>query len=764
METEQIRVIGARSHNLSDVDVTIPKRKLTVVTGVSGSGKSSLVFDTVAAEAQRQLYETLPAFVRGFLPSYGHPDVDMIEHLAPVVMVDQRRLGGGARSTVGTITDIAPLLRLLFSRAGTPYVGGTDSFSFNLPAGMCPGCDGLGECVDVDMGAFLDPSRSLNQGALLPPTFKAGSWHWQLYARSGRLDPDKPISEYTDAEREALLYATGSQPVDMAGQQINATYEGAVVKFRRLYIQRDTAEMGARTRAMVARFTHSAPCPTCDGTRLARAARNCRVAGYGIAELCAMEAETLYDVVRGFDLPTVAPIVENLSKRVGHLVDIGLGYLSLDRPTGTLSGGESQRIKIVRHLASTLTDLLYVFDEPSIGLHARDVRRLAALLRALRDNGNTVLVVEHDRDVITAADHVIDIGPGAGAAGGHVVFEGDVATLAGSGTPTGRHLRARTRLKDDVRKPTGSLAVTGASLHNLRDLDVEIPTGVLTVVSGVAGSGKSSLVYGVFCRQHPDAVVVDQSAPTANRRSTTATYTGALDPIRAAFARANGVRPALFSANSDGACPTCEGMGVTYTDLSFLDTVESPCETCHGRRFTDDVLAYRLDGRSIGDVLAMTVGEAAEFFARRKAIAPILRALVDVGLEYLRLGQPLTSLSGGECQRIKLAAHLHRHGAIYVLDEPTTGLHMSDVARLLDVLDHLVDDRGGTVLVIEHDLDVIAHADWVIDLGPEGGGSGGRILFQGTPADLADTADSHTATHLRQALTTGQLSLSTTRR
>jgi excinuclease UvrABC ATPase subunit len=455
--------------------------------------------------------------------------------------------------------------------------------------------------------------------------------------------------------------------------------------------------------------------------------------------------------VRGFDLPTVTPIVENLTKRVGHLVEIGLGYLSLDRPTGTLSDGESQRIKIVRHLASTLTDLLYVFDEPSIGLHARDVRRLTALLQALRDNGNTVLVVEHDRDVITAADHVIDIGPGAGAAGGHVVFEGDVAALAGSGTPTGAHLRARTRLRDDVRKPTGSLAVTGASLHNLRELDVEIPTGVLTVVSGVAGSGKSSLVYGVFCRQHPDAVVVDQSAPTANRRSTTATYTGALDPIRAAFARANGVRPALFSANSDGACPTCEGMGVTYTDLSFLDTVESPCETCHGRRFTDEVLVYRLDGRSIGDVLAMTVGEAAEFFARRKAIAPILRALVDVGLEYLRLGQPLTSLSGGECQRIKLAAHLHRQGAIYVLDEPTTGLHPSDVEKLMTQLQGLV-ESGNTVVVVEHDMSVAAASDWIVDIGPGAGNEGGTIVASGVPNEVAAVSRSRTARYLAECL------------
>ncbi len=750
---ERIRVIGAREHNLANIDVDVPKRQLTVVTGVSGSGKSSLVFDTIAAEAQRQLYETLPAFVRGFLPSYGHPDVDMIEHLAAVIMVDQRRLGGGSRSTVGTITDIAPLLRLLFSRAGTPYVGYSDAFSFNMPAGMCPACEGLGEITDIDMNAFLDPSRSLNEGALLAPVFKVGTWIWQAYAGSGRLDPDKPVCDYTDEERHTLLHSTsGSVPLGGQGQQINASYEGAVAKFRRLYIQRDTAEMSERTRQTAARFTTSVPCPECGGARLSRPALDCRVGGYGIAELSAMEAGRLFGVVAAFDLPAVAPVVGALTKRIGHLVDIGLGYLSLDRRTGTLSGGESQRIKIVRHLASTLTDMLYVFDEPSIGLHARDVARLTDLLVTLRDNGNTVLVVEHDRDVIAAADHVIDLGPGAGGDGGKVVFTGDVDALASSGTLTGQHMQARTTLKDKVRESTGTLAVSGATLHNLRDLSLEIPTGVVTAVSGVAGSGKSTLVYGVFCAQHPGAVVVDQSAPTANRRSTTATYTGALDPIRRAFAKANGVSPALFSANSAGACQTCEGMGVIYTDLAFLDGITSTCETCHGRRFTEDVLTYHLNDATISDVLEMTVGEALEFFAGHRPVASILRAVVDVGLDYLRLGQPLTSLSGGECQRIKLAAHLHRQGAIYVLDEPTTGLHMSDVARLLDVLDRLVDERAGTVIVIEHNLDVIAHADWVIDLGPDGGSDGGQIMFQGTPADLLNAPSSHTATHLRRAL------------
>ncbi|WP_073481052.1 ATP-binding cassette domain-containing protein [Streptoalloteichus hindustanus] len=753
---EWIRVVGAREHNLANIDVEIPKRRLTVVTGVSGSGKSSLVFDTIAAEAQRQLHETLPAFVRGFLPSYGHPAVDLIENLAAVIMVDQRRLGGGARSTVGTITDIAPLLRLLFSRAGTPHVGTSDAFSFNLPAGMCPACEGLGTITDVDMDAFLDPSRSLNEGALLAPAFKVGTWQWQVYGGSGRFDPDKPVRDYTEEERHALLYGTdGSVRIGTNGQQINATYEGAVVKFRRLYIQKDSAEMGERTRQMAGRFTTSVGCAECGGARLSRAALDCRVRGHGIAELSAMEATRLLDVLATFDLPDVAPVVEALTTRVGHLVDIGLGYLSLDRATDTLSGGESQRIKIVRHLGSTLTDMLYVFDEPSTGLHARDVRRLTDLLLRLRDNGNTVLVVEHDRDVIAAADHVLDIGPEAGSGGGRVVFAGDVAALSSADTPTGRHMRSRTRLKDEVREPTGSLAVVGARAHNLRDLSLEIPTGVLTVVSGVAGSGKSSLVHKVFLAQHPDAIVVDQTAPSANRRSTTATYTGALDPIRKAFAKANGVSPALFSANSAGACPACEGMGVIYTDLSYMAGVVAPCETCEGRRFTSEVLAYRLDGATISDVLEMTVGQACEFFAKNRSVGPILRAVVDVGLDYLRLGQPLTSLSGGECQRIKLASYLHRRGAVYVLDEPTTGLHMSDVARLLGVLDHLVDDRASTVIVIEHDLDVIAHADWVVDLGPDGGSAGGQLMFQGRPADLLSASGSHTATYLRHALGVG---------
>jgi excinuclease UvrABC ATPase subunit len=747
---EFVRVLGAREHNLTGVDVDLPKRVITVVTGVSGSGKSSLVFDTVAAEAQRQFHETLPAFVRTFLPHRSRPDVDLIEHLPAVVLVDQRRLGGGSRSTVGTITDISPLLRLLFSRAGQPYVGTADSFSFNMPAGMCPGCEGLGVVTDVDLAVFLDPTRSLAEGALLAPTFKVGNWHWQIFAN--RFDVDKPIAAYTDAERQELLYGEGgSVEIENLGQKIKATYEGAVVKFRRLHLRKDSAEASDRTRQTVARFTTSGVCPDCHGTRLSQAALGCLIDGHNIAQLSSLEATDLLTLLAGLDLPTVAPVLASLRQRIGHLVEIGLGYLSLDRATDTLSGGESQRIKIVRQLASTLSDLLYVFDEPSIGLHARDVGRLTRLLTSLRDNGNTVLVVEHDRDVIAAADHVVDIGPGAGQAGGEVVFTGTVAALVDSGTLTGQCMKTRPELKAQVRWPTGWLPLENVSLHNLRDVSVEIPTGVLTAVTGVAGSGKSSLIYGAFCSRYPDAVVVDQTAPTANRRSSIATYTGAMDHIRKAFAKANGVAPGLFSANSAGACPECEGAGVIVTDLAFLEGIASVCGACEGRRYSPDVLGYLFRGSSIGDVLDMTVAQAREFFQGDRAISPVLNGLIDVGLEYLRLGQPLPSLSGGECQRIKLASHLHRSGAVYVLDEPTTGLHMSDVDRLIGVLNRLVESRGASVIVIEHNLEVIAQADWIIDLGPEGGSAGGRILFSGTPSDLVTASGSHTADALRAA-------------
>jgi excinuclease UvrABC ATPase subunit len=749
---EWIRVIGAREHNLATVDVEIPKRRLTVVTGVSGSGKSSLVFETIAVEGQRQLNETLPTFVRNFLPSSARPAVDLIEHLPATIAVDQRPLTGGPRSTVGTITDIAPLLRLLFSRAGEPFVGYADAFSFNMPAGMCPECEGIGEVTDIDMAAFLDTSKSLNSGALLAPTFKVGSRDWHLFAASGRLDPDKPVAGYSVQELDDLLHATsGTVPVDVGGKRVNLAYEGAVVKFRRRYLDQGE-EMGARTKQMVQVFTTSVPCPACGGTRLSPLALDSKIDGYNIAEFSAMETEELLGVLRALDVPQAKPVANALVAQVGHLVDIGLGYLSLDRRTSTLSGGESQRVKLVRHLSSSLNDMLYVFDEPSIGLHPRDVHRLTNLLHTLRDKGNTVLVVEHDRDVIAAADHVIDIGPGAGAAGGRIVFAGDAEDLAGSGTLTGRCMTARTRLKDEVRTPTGALPIVNARVHNLRDISIDIPAGVLTAISGVAGAGKSSLINGAFRVQHPDAVIIDQSLPHANRRSTTVTYTGVADHVRAEFAKANDVSPALFSANSSGACETCNGLGVVYTDLASLEGVTLVCQTCNGRRFSDEVLGYRLRERTITDVLEMTVSEGRKFFAANGKVAPVLAAVSDVGLDYLRLGQPLTSLSGGECQRIKLATHLHARKTTYVLDEPTTGLHMADVDRLLGVLDRLVDDYAATVLVIEHNLDVIAHADWVVELGPEGGSRGGRVLYRGEPRGLVDVEGFPPAVHLRQAV------------
>ncbi|MEU7417188.1 ATP-binding cassette domain-containing protein [Streptomyces antibioticus] len=753
MRTDAIRVTGARENNLKNVSLTIPRGRLTVFTGVSGSGKSSLVFDTLAAEAQRQLNETFTAFVRNFLPDHGRPDVDAVENISAAVVIDQKRLGGNPRSTVGTITDINPLLRLLFSRAGDPAGLPPSTFSFNDPQGMCPTCEGLGTVVRPDLDALVDRSRSLRQGALLHPDFSNDTWYWLSYMESGLFDNDKPLSDFTEREWQALLH--GELPhklrLDWQGNTLNVKYEGLVDKFTRLYIKKE--DMSERNRQALRRFVHSAPCPDCGGTRLAPAALSTRIGGHHIADLTAMEAERLTEVLSGLDLPHVKPVLDDLVARLRHLLEIGLGYLSLNRETRTLSGGESQRIKTVRHLSSSLTEMLYVFDEPSVGLHPRDVHRLKELLLALRDKGNTVLVVEHDPDVMAIADHVVDMGPRAGTLGGTVVFEGTFAGLTEADTLTGRHLKRRLPLKTAPRRPTGTLTVTHATSHNLKDVTVGFPTGVLTVVTGVAGSGKSSLVNDAFLRQHPDAVVIDQSAVTAGRRSNTATYTGLSDPIRKLFAKANGVSASLFSANSKGACANCQGLGVLYTDLAFLETLKSVCEVCRGRRFSEDVLGHRLRGRSISDVLEMTAAEAADFFTEPK-LRPVLHALNDVGLDYLRLGQPLSTLSGGECQRLKLAADLHRVGSVYVMDEPTTGLHMSDVQRLLGIVERLV-DQGNTVIVIEHNLDVVRSADWIIDLGPEGGSGGGHVLFEGTPADLLKTTDSHTAAYLRADLSQG---------
>ncbi|MEV1248157.1 excinuclease ABC subunit UvrA [Nonomuraea sp. NPDC049750] len=751
LQTSRIQIIGARENNLRDISLSIPKGQITVFTGVSGSGKSSIVFDTLAAEAQRQLNETFTAFARNRLPKYGQPDVDVIENLSAAIVVDQKRLGGGSRSTVGTISDIYSLLRLLFSRVGKPFVGYSNAFSFNDPQGMCPECEGLGRTVALDLDVFLDRSRSLNEGALLHPHFAVGTWYWKIYANSGLFDNDKRLADYDEREWATLLHGAQTKvPLEWQGGTINSSYEGLVARFTRLYIKKDVAEMSEANRRLFQEYVTTATCPLCAGARLNQDVLGCEIDGFNIARLAAMEATELVEVLAGFTDPVGAPVVASLIDRVRDLVTIGLGYLSLDRETATLSGGESQRVKMVRHLSSSLTDMMYVFDEPSVGLHARDVERLNTLLRKLRDKGNTVIVVEHDPEVIGIADHVVDIGPGAGTHGGQVVYEGTAAALPEADTLTGRYMKRRLPLKTDYRRPTGAMTIAGASTHNLKDVTVDIPAGVLTVVTGVAGSGKSTLVNDVFLSRHPEAVVIDQSAVSVSRRSNPATYTGMLDEIRRLFARAGSVSASLFSPNSKGACSACQGLGVIYTDLAFMDGLKSTCEDCQGRRFRPEVLEHKLDGKSISDVLEMTAAEAYAFFPQPK-LRRVLRAVNDVGLDYLTLGQPLSTLSGGECQRIKLATELHKSGTVYVMDEPTTGLHMSDVKRLLDIMDRLV-DAGNSVVVIEHNLDVVKNADWVIDLGPEGGGQGGQVLFEGTPRDLLAATGSHTAEFLRRDL------------
>jgi excinuclease UvrABC ATPase subunit len=736
-----IEVRGARENNLKDISLNIPKQKITVFTGVSGSGKSSLVFDTIAAEAQRQLNETFTFFVQGFLPHYGQPDVDRIEHLNAPIIIDQKRVGGGSRSTVGTYTDISTLLRLLFSRVGDPHVGAAFAFSFNTPQGMCPECEGIGKTVQLDLERFLDRSKSLNEGAILHPEFKVGKWMWKMYPLSGLFDSDKPIKDYSEKELHALLY--GAEDVKVSFGEFGSKYEGLVERFTRMYIKKDAAAMSERNRAVFEQFTTSQTCPACRGARLNQAALHCRINGRNIAELSDMEATELIRFLRGFTDPVAVRVASRLTERLQHLADIGLGYLSLSRETSTLSGGESQRVKMVRHLGNSLTDMLYILDEPSVGLHARDVARLSTLLKKLRDKGNTVLVVEHDPDVMAIADHVVDIGPKAGVHGGLVVFEGSYEALKGADTLTGRFLKQHLPIKQKVRQPSGQMLVKSATLHNLKNVTVKIPAGVLTVVTGVAGSGKSTLINDVFLKQHPDAVVIDQSRVTANSRSAPATYTGIMDDIRQAFAKANKVSPSLFSFNSEGSCPNCNGLGVVYTDLAFMEGIASTCEVCEGKRFKAEVLAYHLRGKTISDVLDMTAEEALVLFTEKK-IKAVLQAMNDVGLSYLRLGQPLSTISGGEGQRLKLATELHKKGSVYVMDEPTTGLHLSDISLLMGILDRLVDARN-TVILVEHHLDVIRQADWIIDLGPEGGSAGGEVLFEGPPQALKTCDRSITA-------------------
>ncbi|MFI0816170.1 ATP-binding cassette domain-containing protein [Streptomyces sp. NPDC021098] len=773
-----IRVHGARENNLKDVSIEIPKRRLTVFTGVSGSGKSSLVFDTIAAESQRMINETYSTFVQGFMPTLARPEVDVLDGLTTAIIVDQQRMGADPRSTVGTATDANAMLRILFSRLGQPHIGPPSAFAFNVPSvrasgaitvergnnkavkttftrtgGMCPRCEGRGSVSDIDLTQLYDDSKSISEGAFTIPGWKSDNvWTVGLYAQSGFLDPDKPIRDFTKKEMRDFLYG---EPTKVKVNGVNLTYEGLIPKIQKSILAKDREAMQPHIRAFVDRAVTFTACPDCDGTRLSEGARSSRIGGINIADACAMQISDLAAWVSGLAEPSVAPLLAALLHTLESFAEIGLGYLSLDRPAGTLSGGEAQRVKMIRHLGSSLTDVTYVFDEPTIGLHPHDIQRMNNLLLRLRDKGNTVLVVEHKPETIAIADHVVDLGPGAGTAGGSVCFEGTVEGLRTGGTITGRHFDDRAALKETVRKSTGTLPIRGATAHNLRDVDVDIPLGVLVAVTGVAGSGKSSLLHGSLLGS-PEAaeagvVAIDQTAIRGSRRSNPATYTGLLEPIRKAFAKANGVKPGLFSANSEGACPHCNGAGVVFTDLGMMAGVSTTCEECEGKRFQASVLEHRLGGRDISEVLAMPVAEAEEFFGAGEARTPaahrVLGRLADVGLGYLSLGQPLTTLSGGERQRLKLATHMGEKGGVYVLDEPTTGLHLADVEHLLGLLDRLV-DSGKSVIVIEHHQAVMAHADWIIDLGPGAGHDGGRIVFEGTPVDLVSARSTLTAEHL----------------
>ena len=738
-----IRVVGARENNLRGISLEIPKRRLTVFTGVSGSGKSSLVFGTIAAESQRLINETYSTFIQGFMPSLSRPDVDALENLSAAIVVDQERMGANARSTLGTATDVNAMLRIVFSRLGQPYVGPSFYFGFNAPEGMCPACEGLGRVTDIDIDELVDHSKTLNEGAIRVPGYTPDGWYVRIYTESGLVPGDVRVADFTDQQRQDFLY---HEPMKVKTQGINLTYEGLVPKVQKSILTKDRDSVQPHIAAFIDRVVTYGPCPSCGGTRLNEAARSSKINGVSIADACAMQISDLADFVRGLTAPEVAPLVATLQQTLDSLVEIGLGYLSLERSSGSLSGGEAQRVKMVRHLGSPLTDVTYVFDEPTVGLHPHDIARMNNLLIRLRDKGNTVLVVEHKPETIAVADHVVDLGPGAGTNGGTVQFEGTVADLRSSGTLTGRHLDDRARLKTEVRTATGAVPIRDATTHNLRQVDVDVPLGVMTVVTGVAGSGKSSLIHGSLPRD-VGVVTVDQSAIRGSRRSNPATYTGLLDPIRTAFAKANKVKPALFSANSEGACSNCNGAGVIYTDLAMMAGVATRCDHCGGKRFQAAVLEYKLDGKDISEVLAMSVAEAWDFFGSGPAHA-ILDRMAAVGLGYLSLGQPLTTLSGGERQRLKLAIHMADKGGIYVLDEPTTGLHLADVQHLLALLDRLV-DSGKTVIVIEHHQAVMAHADWIIDLGPGAGSDGGRVVFEGRPRDLVDTADTLTAKHLR---------------
>lgn len=741
---EYIEIRGARENNLKNVSLRIPKRKITIFTGVSGSGKSSIVFDTIANESQRLLSENFSMFLRSFMPRYPQPDADALENLSMAVVVDQKRLGGGSHSTVGTVTDITTILRLLFSRVGEPYIGHASMFSFNDPAGRCPECEGLGRKIGPAIDKILDMSKSLNEGAILVPLFRKLD-----YQASGFFDNDKKLCDYTPEEMNLLLYGKDRKfKLQIGGTTMNSSYLGVMEKFAEAYIRRDIKNRPERTQKAIEPYLAMGPCLLCHGARLSQAALGCKISGYNIAQLASMEVSELINVIKAIKQDSVAAgILTTVTARLQNIIDIGLGYLSLDRETDTLSGGESARLKLVKHLNGSLVDVAYIFDEPSVGLHPHDVHLLNELLRKLRDKGNTILVVEHDPDVIKIGDHIVDVGPQAGTHGGEIVFEGSFAELLHADTLTGKYLTHRLPIKESFRLPTGQLPINHASVNNLQDVNVNIPVGVFTVITGVAGSGKSSLINEAFLTAHPDAIVVDQSSVGVSTRSNPATYTGIMDDVRKAFAAANKVNAALFSFNSKGACENCQGLGVIYVDLTFLESVKFPCEVCEGRRFKDEVLAYKLGGKSISDVLGMTVDQALEFFDN-KEVRPKLQAMSDVGLGYIGLGQPLSTLSGGECQRIKLASELHKKGSIYVMDEPTTSLHMSDIEHLLTIFNRLV-DSGNTVVVIEHNQDVIRNADWVIDMGPGAGSKGGTVVFEGTPKQLLMAKDSLTGKYLR---------------